>query len=132
MPSPESLAAFVDMVASGRHVEAIEAWYHEDASMQENQRAPRVGRDALVHHEAAVMARARSVITECLGAPWSNGDEVVIHWRFCFTWADGSQTRIEELALQQWRGERIWRERFFYDPAQLKPAPGPARDPQTG
>ena len=132
MPSPESLAAFVDMVVSGRHVEAIEAWYHEDASMQENQRAPREGRDALVRHEAAVMARARSVTSQCLAAPWCNGDQVVIHWRFCFTWADGSHTTIEELAPQQWRGERIWRERFFHDPAQLKPTPGLPGSPQTG
>jgi hypothetical protein len=27
--------------------------------------------------------------------------------------------RIEEIALQQWRGDRIVHERFFYDPSPV-------------
>jgi ketosteroid isomerase-like protein len=121
MPSAQSLASFVKMVVSGDHVGAIETWYHADASMQENGHPPREGRDALVQHEAAVMARARGVSSECVSPPWCDGDRVVIHWRFSFDWANGTRTEMEELALQEWRGERILRERFFYDPAQLKP-----------
>jgi hypothetical protein len=45
----------------------------------------------------------------------------VIRWIFEFTYPDGSRMRIEELAYQRWEGERIAEERFFYDPAQLKP-----------
>lgn len=119
MPSADTVAAFVAHVESGRHVEAIEMWYHPDASMQENNSAPRQGRDALVRHEAAVLARMREVVSECLSPPVCEGDRVVIHWRFRFTGQDGSQTTLEELAWQEWRGDRIVRERFFYDTAQL-------------
>jgi hypothetical protein len=28
--------------------------------------------------------------------------------------------RADEVALQQWRGDRIFRERFFYDPSGRK------------
>ena len=27
--------------------------------------------------------------------------------------------RFDEIALQEWRGDRIFRERFFYDPATI-------------
>ena len=30
---------------------------------------------------------------------------------------DGSIRRLDEIATQQWRGDRIFRERFDYDPA---------------
>lgn len=48
-----------------------------------------------------------------------NGEIVVIRWVFEFEWLDGKRTRIEELAYQRWKGERIAEEQFFYDPAQL-------------
>jgi len=52
-----------------------------------------------------------------------HGEHVVIRWIFEFEWQDGRRSRIEELAWQEWAGDRIAREQFFYDPAQLAPAP---------
>ena len=60
MPTRARLDEFIAAVVSGDHAGAIERYYTEDASMQEN---------------AAV-------------------------------------------ALQEWRGDRIFRERFFYDPLE--------------
>jgi hypothetical protein len=28
--------------------------------------------------------------------------------------------RVDEVALQEWRGDRIFRERFFYDPTKVE------------
>lgn len=36
------------------------------------------------------------------------------------TGKDGKVRRLDEIALQEWRGEKIARERFFYDPACFK------------
>ena len=49
-----------------------------------------------------------------------DGDVAVIRWTFVFTRMDGTSFRMEEIAWQRWRGERIVEERFFYDPAQLQ------------
>jgi hypothetical protein len=32
----------------------------------------------------------------------------------------GSVRRVDEVALQEWRGDRVFRERFFYDPSKPK------------
>lgn len=37
-----------------------------------------------------------------------------------FTRPDGKMLRMDELALQRWRGEKVVEERFFYDPAQVR------------
>jgi SnoaL-like domain len=121
MPSPETLETFIARVEENAHAEAIEEFYTADATMQENQSAPRVGRDALITNERRVLARARTVSSKCVRPVLVNGDRVVIRWVFRFEWLDGTVTRMEELAWQRWEGERIAEESFFYDPAQLLP-----------
>jgi hypothetical protein len=118
MPTADTLERFIARVEQNAHVEAIEEFYTSEASMQENQSAPRVGRDGLVANERRILARARSVTSKCVRPILVNGDTVVIRWVFRFEWRDGTTTRMEELAYQRWKGERIAEETFFYDPAQ--------------
>ena len=121
MPSRQTVDAFIAQVVAGDHVGAIRDWYHDDAWMQENQAPPRQGgREALMQQEAAILARSESVITELVGGPLIDGDTVAIRWRFSFVFKDGSQMRMEEVAWQTWRGDKIAEETFFYDPGQRK------------
>jgi len=122
MPSRDTVMAFVADVLSEDHVGAIERWYAEDASMQENQDPPRVGRDLLVAGEQRMMASVASVKSELVGPPLIAGDEVALRWRFTFTARDGRVGAQEEVAWQTWRGDKIWRETFFYDPGQMRRA----------
>jgi ketosteroid isomerase-like protein len=119
MPSAQALERFIARVESNAHVEAIEEFYTEDASMRENVNAPRVGRDALVASERAVLARMRSVQSRCVRPVFVDGDLVVVRWTFRFEGNDGRVREIEELAYQRWQGDRIAQEQFFYDPAQF-------------
>lgn len=121
MPSADVLNRFIATVEANKHLEAIEEFYAPDASMQENESPPRVGKDALLAHEQGVLANALSVASECVRPVFTNGDFVVIRWIFEFKALDGTTSRLEELAYQRWEGDRIVFERFFYDPRQLKP-----------
>jgi hypothetical protein len=123
VPTAETLERFIARVEENAHVEAIQDFYTEDASMQENQSLPRVGRDLLMARERAVLAKARSVQSICVRPLFVNGDNVVVRWIFDFEWLDGTKTHMEELAYQRWEGERIAQETFFYDPAQRAPKP---------
>jgi SnoaL-like protein len=118
MPTPETLERFIARVEENAHAEAVEEFYTADASMQENQAPPRVGRDLHVANEHKVLSRAKTLSSKCIRPAFSNGDLVVIRWVFHFEWQDGTATHMEELAYQRWDGERIAEETFFYDPAQ--------------
>ena len=120
MPSRERVEAFVARVEGGKFVEAIEEFYVEDASMQENLDAPRQGRDLLVAHERKVIAASKQVTAHCIRPAFVHGDHVVINWVFEFTSADGKVRRLDELAHQRWQGDRVVEERFYYNPAQLR------------
>ena len=120
MPTQNTLDRFIARVVSGAHAEAIEGFYTVNATMQENQSPPRAGRDVLVVHEKAALARAASVVSTCIAPVFVNGDHVVIRWVFEFTLLDGRKSRMEELAWQLWESEKIAQETFFYDPVQFK------------
>ena len=119
MPSRARLDEFIAAVVSGDHAGAIERYYTEDASMQENAAPPRVGRDVLVAHERAALARMSERRFQGV-ASVVEGDRVAIHWIFELTDKSGKVRRFDEVALQEWRGDRIFRERFFYDPSKPK------------
>jgi hypothetical protein len=118
MPSPQTLERFIARVEENAHTEAIEEFYTENSTMQENQAAPRQGRAGNVERERQVMARAKSVKSTCVRPALVNGDHVAIRWIFEFEWMDGSTMRMEEIAWQRWEGEKIAQETFFYDPGQ--------------
>ncbi len=119
MPTRARLDEFIAMVVSGDHAGAIERYYTEDASMQENANPPRVGRDVLVAHEHAFLATLLRIDSTPVTSV-VEGDHVAIHWIFDLTDKSGKVRRADEVALQQWRGDKIFRERFFYDPSGRK------------
>jgi ketosteroid isomerase-like protein len=126
MPSRERVQALIDLVERGRYIEALESFYHDDASMQENLDPQRQGLDMLIKGERRVIAAHRDVRTRPVEAFMVEGDRVLINWIFDFVDRDGCAFTLDELAFQLWRGERIITERFYYDPAQRgrKSAPG--------
>ena len=119
MPTRDVVEAFIAQVVSGDHVGAIRDHYAENATMQENNAAPRVGRALLMEQEARTLARAKSVKTHAVEDFAIDGDTVFIRWIFEFERPDGTVMRMEEVALQTWSADQIVRERFFYDPAQM-------------
>lgn len=120
MPSRTAVDAFIHQVLSGDFVGAIERWYAEDATIQENQGRPWGGRTALVARERQTLSGVSSAGAELLGPPLIDGDHVAIRWRFTFVHPDASRRVMDEVAWQRWRGDRILEEIFFYDPAQIR------------
>ncbi|SDR63220.1 Ketosteroid isomerase-related protein [Rhizobiales bacterium GAS191] len=118
MPNRDVVKAFIALVERGQYVEAIEAYYTEDASMQENMQPPRRGRANLAEGERKVMASFREIRTRPVETYFVDGDRVVINWVFDFEGHDGSMFSQDELASQRWQGDKIVEERFYYDPAQ--------------
>ena len=126
MPKRERVQAFIDAIVGGRFLESIDEFYAEDATAQENLKAPRVGRAALIANEEKALRGVRHMFTHPAPAFLVDGDNVVIHWRFDMTGHDGVTRRLDELSLQAWRGDRIASERFFYDPGSIAAVDEPA------
>ena len=124
MSLSEHVAALVDRVEAGRFVDAMRLFYAPDVEVQENEQPPRVGLDTAIANEERVLATFPRVTARALAIVVA-GDEAVIRWSFDFVTASGAAFHLDELALQTWRDDRIVREKFYYDPAQMQ-APVPA------
>jgi ketosteroid isomerase-like protein len=120
MPTDHRFKSFVAVVQAGRYVEAIRDFYHDDATMQENGKEPRIGLAALIAHEERAMATMEAIRTVKLEAFFSGGDDVAIHSVYELVYRDGRRRTLDQVSLQRWRGDRIAAERFFYDPAQFR------------
>jgi ketosteroid isomerase-like protein len=118
MPNRDRVLALIAMVEQGRYVDALEAFYSEDASMQENLDPPRRGLRSLVDGERRVMAGFREIRARKVETFFVEGGRAVINWVFDFVGHDGSTFTQDEIAVQRWQGDRIVEERFYYDPAQ--------------
>jgi hypothetical protein len=120
MPSLNTVESFISLVERGKTVEAMERFYAENATMQENAAPPRVGKSALIKYEEDALASISSLKAICIQPVFISGDFVVIRWVFEIEDKKGQTMRFEELAHQRWEGEVMVQEQFFYDPAQFK------------
>jgi hypothetical protein len=119
MPKRETIEAFITMVEAGAFDTAMERFYADDATMQENQDPPRKGLATLVEGERRTMARSRNIKAQCLRPFLIDADTVVIRWHFEFELTDGRKVDLDEIAHQRWQGEKMQEEKFFYDPKQM-------------
>lgn len=121
MPTKETIENFINSVENEPHDQVIEQYYSEDASIQENQNKPRVGKENLIKNEQGMLSKALSVNSKCIRPFFQIENKVIIKWSFQFQWKDNSVTEIEEIAYQEWEGNKIKKEQFFYDPKQFVP-----------
>jgi ketosteroid isomerase-like protein len=118
MTTRDQVARLVRYVEANRILDAIDEFYADDVSMQDNLNPPVVGKAANRERERAFFDgitvhqnRALSVAVD--------GDQAVIHWLFEFTGGDGKRYRLDQLSHQDWRDGRIVKERFYYDSAKI-------------
>jgi hypothetical protein len=119
MPSSSTVERFVSLVEAGKGVEALNAFYADHASMQENFAEQRTGKSALLKFETAAQASVTDLRSTCIRPVFIADDFVVIRWLFEYKTKQGTPVRFEELAYQRWDGDFIVQEQFFYDPAQF-------------
>ena len=119
MPERHLVSTFVSLVESGQFIEALQRFYHPAAVVWENRQKSRVGLDALIQNEHLVLNTFTSVTGQA-ATVLIDGENVIINWRFEFS-NDSAQVSLDEVAVQQWHDGKIVHERFYYDPAQLRP-----------
>jgi hypothetical protein len=120
MTIDESVKRLISMVEQGRFLDAIQEYYAEDASMQENNDPPRVGLPALLEREKQFLDSIQEMHVHRADSFLVDGDRAAINWVFEITDGEGKRRRLDEVAYQVWQKGKIILERFYYDPAQRR------------
>src|ERR1700694_2421340 len=103
MPLRDDIGELIALAEQGKFLEAIERFYAEDATMQENLNPPRVGLAALLENERNVLAAVPDIHVEQVESFLADGDRAAIHWVFAYTDPKGRKIRLDEVAYQEWR-----------------------------
>lgn len=123
MPTIETLENFITMVEANEHVQAVEHFYAPGATLQDNQSLETRDKNKQVENEKNLLLKVKKMYSKCIRPYFVNGDYVVIKWHFRFDFKNDTFIDIEEIAWQQWSGEQIEKEQFFFDSKQFIPKP---------
>jgi hypothetical protein len=119
MPTIETLEDFVTMVEANQHVEAVERFYTPNATLQDNQSFETRGKNKQIENEKSLLLKVKKMYSKCIRPYFIKDNYVVIKWHFRFDFKNETFIDIEEIAYQQWNGEQIEKEQFFFDPKQF-------------
>lgn len=66
-----------------------------------------------------MLSKALLVYSKSIRTYFQSENKVIIKWKFRFEWKDRTVNEIEKLVYQEWEGEKIKQEQFFYDLKQF-------------
>jgi ketosteroid isomerase-like protein len=104
-----------DKMQSGQVMEAFEAYYHEDVVVVEPTGEEREGKEAqrkAIREWMDAVEEMHGGATEFVTS--NEDDAVTMVQSFTDVTMNGQRTPFREIAVQQWDGDQIIREEFFY------------------
>ena len=115
MTTRESVNELVQMVLTGKMMDAFDKFYDDNVSMQENEAAPLVGKAANREKELGMASQIKEMHEGKALAVLVDGDNAAIEWLTEFTGQDGKRHRVHQVARQTWANGKVVKEQFFYD-----------------
>ena len=119
MALSEKVKAFCQLIIKAETVKAMELYYAESVSMQENEDAPRMGKSVCLDHEKAMLKKTRSVTGRLLNQAIDEVNGIVFsEWEYLFISHTGTTLKLTEISIQQWNEGLITREKSYYKEIQ--------------
>lgn len=113
----DKATALYTMIGEGKMMEAFEKFYHKDVVMIEATGDVREGKDKNREFEMQFLGSVKEAHGGGVHNITSNeetGVTMVEAWSE-MTFNDGNRMKMEEVAIQQWKGDQVVRERFYYN-----------------
>jgi ketosteroid isomerase-like protein len=106
-----------NLLAQGKALEAFEKYYHNDVAVIEARGDSRKGKDVNRKFQIEFLNSVQEF--HAFGVTGLTSDEkagitMVESW-MDMTLKDGKRTKMEEVAVQRWKGDQIIHERFYYN-----------------
>src|SRR5271154_2562789 len=110
-------AAVEDLIAKvvgGKSVDALDQYYADDVTMQENEQPPRVGKAACRAFEEGFFSKIKALRTNVCDGYVISGNKAFIVYRIDADHSDWGTMKMSEVAIQEWSNGKVVREKFVY------------------
>ncbi len=104
------------MILEGKVMEAMHALYADDLVMAENDSEPTVGLDANLEREQAFVDNTTWYGAELKGVAIGDNVSMIEWWLDFHNTQYGARLAFTQVAVQRWRDDKIYDERFYYSP----------------
>ena len=116
----DKVEAFNQLITNDETVKAMELYYTNDVELQENESAPRIGKQTCIIREKAVLAKFGLVLEITKQAIDDINQVVFSEYSMAITnKEDGKVTNRQEISVQQWENGLIKKEKFYYNQCSL-------------
>lgn len=112
----ECVAELSELIQQNRTIEAMERFYSDDVTMQENDQPLRIGKAICLDHERTLLAPVIDMKATLLNQSINEQTGVVFsEWNMEATYLSGQKFSLTEVSVQHWRNELICSEKFYYN-----------------
>ncbi|HTV36882.1 MAG TPA: nuclear transport factor 2 family protein [Xanthobacteraceae bacterium] len=101
-------------VVAGKSLDAIDQYYADDVTMQENEQQPRVGKAACRAFEKDFISKIKAKRTFACDGYVISGNKAFIVYRVDIDHADWGTLNMSEVAIQEWSNGKVEHEKFVY------------------
>jgi ketosteroid isomerase-like protein len=106
-----------EMLGQGKMIDAFEKYYHQDVVMVEATGEVRKGKDYNREFEKKFLGSIKEFHGFGVNSITSNETDAVtsVESWMEVTFVDGNKVKMEQVAVQRWKGDQIIHERFYYN-----------------
>lgn len=114
MPEATFLS-LVKLITRGQTIKALQTYYHPDVVVKEPDGTCRIGLEVNITNEEKNLQNVTFVQAKLLGYAIKPSTGVVFsEWQYVFTTTMGESLQLQEVSIQEWEGNLIKSERFYY------------------
>ncbi len=106
-------------IQEGKIMEAMREFYADDVVMAENDNPPVEGLPANLAREEAFVENTTWYGLELRGVAVGDGITMVQWWMDFHNKQYGQRLAFTQVAVQRWRDDKIYDERFYYSPTEV-------------
>ena len=107
------IAELNDLISTGETLKAIELFYSNNISMQENEETPRIGKLTCINHEKQNLQKVKLLKGNLLNQAICE-NVVFSEWEIIFTDKNDKTFKLTEVSVQHWVEGQIEKEKFYY------------------
>lgn len=112
----EQVTALKQLIETGQTLDAMDRFYADDVTMQENEQPPRIGKAVCMAHERQMLAGVTSFKAILLSQAINEETGVVFsEWQYESTDVSNRHFLLTEVSVQHWRTNLIYQEKFYYN-----------------
>lgn len=115
VPTAQRVNDLISYIQQGRVIDAMHEFYDADVSMQENANPATVGLAPNIEREKKFLAQVKTWKGFTVTGLVVDGDTAFIENVIEFVNTGGQDVRLEQVAVQRWKGGKIVQERFYYN-----------------